>query len=532
MRDDSLQIVDADPRHPSRGWWKIAFFAAVILVILLVDLLWIWRGVNPYSLWLDDQWVAALVRHASLAQLLEFKPPVPIGFVFLLKAMTAVIGAGHTQLQALPLIFGLLQVALIGCVAWRATRSMSLGLVAAILLSGSRVLMVCSLRVKQYTLEGLIALSLIALALECVRRPRAFTFVLTVIAALVALPFSFSAIALGLVVVNVLGLHMMGAPRSLIALPRWLIIAVCATFDLISLMWVLAVQSRQANDLMFGFWVWHYLPIDDPPAMWSFARTHLAGFFAGALPAGLGWLAAMVPLTIVLFLLRKPTRLLGVALALFWLGMFAASAVGKYPLGGGRTDAFSYPITILTIVGGIWALSRLIWFLPHVALLTVGGYALVTFPGVPVDYPKTAGRAAVEELGRLAGESDGLIIPPNSAWAFGCYGPWAVDLVEADDSSNRFLVVPRRSHSLVVREVASDSAEALDATLVQQMEEFLSQAPKRIWYISVHSWQRPDEFLTRHLEASGYRRQDIATSDGSVLLLFVDGFPLAENIGR
>jgi hypothetical protein len=64
------------------------------------------------------------------------------------------------------------------------------------------------------------------------------------------------------------------------------------------------------------------------------------------------------------------------------------------------------------------------------------------------------------------------------------------------------------------------------------MEEFLGRAPKRIWYLSVHSWQRPDEFLTRLIAARGYHRQDMATSDGSVLLLFVDGFPLAENIGR
>ena len=38
-----------------------------------------WGGLNPYSLWLDDQWVVALVKHASLNDLVELGPRPPSG---------------------------------------------------------------------------------------------------------------------------------------------------------------------------------------------------------------------------------------------------------------------------------------------------------------------------------------------------------------------------------------------------------------------------------------------------------------------
>jgi hypothetical protein len=157
-----------------------------------------------------------------------------------------------------------------------------------------------------------------------------------------------------------------------------------------------------------------------------------------------------VPLAIVLMLLMRRTRLIGLALVLFYGGMLTLSAMEMYPLGGRRTDIFSYPITLLAIVAGIWAISRWITFLPHAVLIIVVGWMILLPPRTTFIYPQQSDRRVVELLAEQAHDADGIIIGPRSNWAVGCYGPWPVELERARGSSNGFIVLPRRERLIAL----------------------------------------------------------------------------------
>ena len=501
--------------------WRVRLLAIGLGVLTVGAIFRLHTGINPASLWPDDQWVAVLVQHASLPELLELRPPGPLGFFLLLKSVTAVTGLGTWQLQLLPLIMGLAQIAAIGWIAFRLTDRVSLGLFAAALLAGSRTLAVHSLRIKQFTLEAFIVLVLIALAMLCLRRLRVSTLCLLLIAAVAAMGFSVTAAAVGLVIVNGIALHVLMARPGELRISRPAVAALCAGYDLIALVWLGLLQTRQANELIVLFWSDFYLPLNDPSALWSFLSMHFTRFFTGALPSTLVWFAIGVPLGIVLLCMRRNTRPIGFALLLFYGGMLAASALHLYPLGGRRTDIFSYPVTVLTITGAVWTLSRWVRFLPQAALIVVIVEILLFFPASPVTYPQLGGRSAIEMANELARDGDGLVVAPCDSWALGCYGRWPVQLVRAEESSNGFVVQVSRRDTLILRE----SWRGLDyrqtpSVVRAQLEPFLTDAPRRIFFVSIGRRPSADEWIAQVIAGHGYVARPLASPGEGTLLLF------------
>jgi len=123
---------------------RITFTIAEAGLVLLC-LYQCWPGLAPPSFWLDDLWVSVLARSASLAELIDFRPPVPPGFVVLLKATTGLFGDGHWQLQLPALVCRLAAIPLVGWLAFRLTLRLSAALVAltaavAIVVSTTRVM--------------------------------------------------------------------------------------------------------------------------------------------------------------------------------------------------------------------------------------------------------------------------------------------------------------------------------------------------------------------------------------------------------
>ena len=501
--------------------WRAGLLAIGLGVLTAGAVFRLRAGFNPRSLWLDDQWVAVLVRHASLPELFQLKAPGPLGFLLLLKAVAAAAGFGAWQLQLLPLVFGVAQIAVIGWIAYRLTDRAMLGLFAAALLAGSRTLAVYSLRVKQFTLEGFVVLVLIALAMLCLRRLRGWTFWLLLAAAAAAMAFSFTAAPVGLVIVNGITLHVFLARRDELKVSRRAVAAGCAAYDLIVLAWVGLFQAHQANELIVQFWSDYYLPLNDPSALWSFATVQIPRFLTGALPSNLGWFAIGAPLGIALLCGRTSTRSIGLALLVFYGGLLAASALQLYPLGGRRTDVFSYPVTILAITGAVWVLSRRVWFLPEVAMIVVFIEILLFFPEPRVHYSRQAGRGAIEMVNALAGDGDGLIVAPRANWALGCYGRWPIQLVRADDSSNGFVVQVSRGQTLVLRESWEDmDIRQARAAVGMQLELFLADAPRRLFFVSIGRWPVMDEWIEQVIEGHEYMVRPLAAPDEGTVLLY------------
>jgi len=545
----------ADPTQWQSARLKPALFLLGLLLCTAAAAVRLMRGTAPDALWLDDQWVAALVRHASLFDLLHLLPPAPLGFIALLK-VTALLGAGEPgdaawSLQVLPLTAALVQIPLIGWIAWRLTGSYVLGVLAAALLCESRMFLVQAVRIKQYTLEGVVALLLIGAAVHYVTRPSRERFLAVPILAAACLPFSFTAMPVGVVAVLCVMAHALRiAPRATADMQgvaaRRLILLSGAAYGVCMLLWTAAVQLRQPNKSMGAFWSDRYLPLDDLTASATFFKTNVMTMLGGAMPPGFAFLAAAVPLAILALLFRRELRLAGAAALLFFGGMLFASALQLYPIGGGRTDVFSYPITILTLVGGLAALSRpgtqacVITALASASndarqrtamvlsavrqtcmrspgriagggLLTILVLrALLLFPGAIITYPSVSGRGAVDAALAEHDATGILLISPDSTWAFALYTDVPVTLRRAPESSNGYIALPEASDIVQLRRRPEE-------TMHEQIAAIIDAAPPRIIMLitfSIHS----DEFITRTaLSQAGYRETMIYTDDGLVL---------------
>jgi hypothetical protein len=485
---------------------RMAVFIAASAILVLLALYRIASGINPDSLWLDDQWVGALIRRATLGDFVEVLPPAPLGFLLLVRLMTSVLGWGSWQLQLLPIACFLIQIPLIGWIAWRATGRLSLGLVAAALLSDGGTLLQFSIRVKQYSLESLIVLMLIALAMRSVSRPGDRSFAVVVIAAALAMPFSFTATPVGMVIVNVLALYMLASRGESDRPRKGAIIAGAVCFNIAALGWTWLVQLNQANQVMFDFWSQYYAPVFEASAMWEFTTSHLSRFLTGALPGTLGWLALAAPLGIMLMLCIRQSRVIGLAFLLFYGGCLALSAMGLYPLGGRRLDIFSYPVTILAIVAAAWAVGRWFRFMPQVVLGVVVVNMLLFYPAMRYGYVRNSDRVVVEFLTDATRDDDGVIIGPQSSWAVGCYSTWPVRFVRVEDGTNGFVVVPQRDGAIVLREEHfRDLLRQDEDAFIRQLDPLLEQRPVRVWFLSLQGY---GGWVPGVLKLHGYMQRD------------------------
>ena len=79
-------------------------------------------GLDPASLWLDDQWVGIVVGQIDWRQYLELRPPVPIGFVAVEAWVAAVSSDPEWPLQIVPFLSTLAVVPLLSVLVTRWTR--------------------------------------------------------------------------------------------------------------------------------------------------------------------------------------------------------------------------------------------------------------------------------------------------------------------------------------------------------------------------------------------------------------------------
>jgi hypothetical protein len=460
-----------------------------------------------------------LVDAAPLRLLAAAPIPCPPGFVLLLRALRPLLGGGDAALQAVPFACALLQIPLLGWLALRLTRQPALGLLAATLLAGSPVLAVFSLRVKQFSLDALLTLVLLLLAAGCIERPRVGRFA-TLCATAVAAPLlSFPSILVGPPL-------LLGAAWALarerrdgaFPLRRAALLGTALSgAGLAALAGALLVG--RGNPRLFAHWHDFYLPLASPAALPAFLGGAGARFFALALPEPLGWAGWLVPVGLWDLLRRAEGRALGAALGAIYLGVAAASALGRFPVGGGRTDLFSYPVTLVLIVAAVAVPGRR-WRAVPLAAAAVAIAALGwSLREGPVEYPPTGAAAVVRRAAAAIRPEDGLVVYPWSNWAVAHYGPWPVRLFAVGDSTSGFYAEPRRPHTLVLRESLGGTAFDADPEVVRrQLAGYLPQAPRRIHYLALWGPGAPHEWIVAALRAAGYRARGGEAVEGSVWL--------------
>ena len=186
-----------------------------------------------------------------------------------------------------------------------------------------------------------------------------------------------------------------------------------------------------------------------------------------------------------------------------------ASALRLYPIGGGRTDIYSFPMTIMLVACGFFALvarmprNREVGaFLAAVMVV----WACVFSPTAEYD-TRVDAKGWVETLADEIRADDGLVIHPYASWLIACYGDWPLHFKVERRLAPGFLVEILRPNTFTV--MTEDPREAL--------VEFLGRHRfERVFYLAERIHVRPEQFPVRvHREIrKAFEEAGYATTGG------------------
>lgn len=504
----------------------ISVIGLVTLCALLVRL----PGLQPASLWLDDQWVAVLATVAPISYVVTGDYPCPPGLILLMRAVVAIFGKGEWQLQAIPFVSSLAAIPLFAWVTMRATGNRMLGIIAAVLIAANMLLSMFGVRVKPFAVDALATIYLLALAISYIDGGHIRQFAtLAIVAALLPL-FSWPALIIGSILVITLGgaaLIRRDNRAQATKLLGWMLVYALAALSI----YLLTMRGR-GSPILYTHWDANYLPANDWGTLPAFLADSGVKLFTRAFPKDLSWFALAVPVGFAALLLDRRLRALGIAILSIYAALFLASALHLYPVGGGRTDIFSFPLTIFTAVSALMLLrnlSRPAWLFrvaglaaPVIALLLVTHFG-VRLPGISIKYPDSGGAQVVARAAEITRDGDALVIFTWTNWAVGFYGPWPVRIDEGADpsNSNAFFVRPLRAHTLVPDNSWSGIRINQDRVAVrEQLLPFLRTSPKRLIYLIDQGPNNANQWFVETIIEAGYQFDHQEHPGGATLIVF------------
>jgi hypothetical protein len=487
---------------------RASAYAFAVGIIILLSFYYRLPGLNPASLCLDDLWVGVLVKSASLSFVFGEHYPLSPGFLLILKAVAWLLGDGSWQLQLIPLLSSFALIVLIAWSAYRITGVPGLGLFSAMLLAGNHILCLYSLRVKQPAIDSLATLAILSLAARCLKRRSQSSFVWLLVISTVSAFISFAAIIPGVLFVNLIGYFLLRLNSREAQRRKSIVFCAVCYNAFIAMEWFCLLRSRMDPSLVNSFEEF-YLPLGNFRAAMGFLCNQGFAFFADALPDKLSGFSIFIPVGLYYLVRRTDTRLWGLGVLALYVCAFAASAFRIYPLGSGRTDAFSYPATILLISAAVWALCQKLpaaWIICTAALLFI---LIYEFPRSRIGYPDFGDKAVVEETQKLIHPKDGLIVYPFFNWSIGYYSRWPHSLVKVQDSSIGFYVKLDRERSIVLHESYKGAYFISDRSVItEQLRPFLNNSLKRIFYIGTTGEWNSNQWIIQTIESQGFTLEE------------------------
>ena len=319
-----------------------------------------------YPLWGDEAFLAANLTDRDFARLmkpLDYQQVCPLFFLWIEKVVSLVLGFNEWSLRLIPTIASIATLFLFRHVAGRLLSGVGLIVAVAILAIGYTPIRHGG-EIKPYATDFLLALSLIALAVEWIRTPGRTVF-LWGLAALgpLAIGLSNPAIFVAASVGLVLAIPVLKTRSARVIAPFGLFgVATLGAF-LVLYRSVNAAQSASVMQWMSVYWAGAFPPRSPVPLIGWLTRTHTSQMFA--YPAGGDFGAStlttgLVLAAIVAYMRRGSRTILALLLAPFGLGLIAAF-LGRYPYGGSaRTMQYVAPAIILMAgLGSAVLLSRL-----------------------------------------------------------------------------------------------------------------------------------------------------------------------------
>jgi hypothetical protein len=353
---------------------------AVLTLLALVPVVHSFGPMLRAPFWLDEAWVAMSVR-ASLREALDLTGPTPVGWTLLLRALA---GDGQERLRWLPFLFLAASVpagyALGRLLGWsRRAYAVLAGLAGA---AGALLLPAQQVRhdLKQYTADGAIAVTLLALAAwaesggrqadrtapgdqdsppgERARqaRPRWSYRRLGALAgcAVAAMFFSHPALLVGgtalgaFVVVALLRRSREDLRRAAtVAVAGWLAMAAC----------YLTVSRRGQIDSLERYWNEYFLNLTEGPSLPSYLAARLEGL--GDL-LGLPWpVFVLLAAAGVVTMVKTGRPVAAASVVALPVGMVVAGYLHAYPVLDQRTSHFLLVVMAVSAGIGVAGAARL-----------------------------------------------------------------------------------------------------------------------------------------------------------------------------
>lgn len=333
---------EGSDRQPMRRRAILLTELAVMLAGAAVVLWGTWHALAPGSLWIDDAWVALAAKAQGPSQLAATMITAH-GFVVLLAGWMGLAGTQGLAPQFLPLVFGMLAPGLLFLGLRRAARwPMAAATLATVMVATSPLVVTFSGRVKQYTLDVVLAAALTSAALAIAAAPTRRRLWSLTAASLGALAMSAATAGVGAaaMLVGVVALLVEEAGGAAKVRVRHLgaVLGPSLAFAGVGAAWGLGVLARTIPPGMYAFWEAEFLPVDEGVRATMSAIGN--GFFGVAdamSPLAPGWLQALAAAGLLWAAWTRPP--LAVMISVPALVTLTLSALQRAPWGGGRTES-------------------------------------------------------------------------------------------------------------------------------------------------------------------------------------------------
>lgn len=494
-----------------------SFDALALAAVLAVVGLAAWKvsaGLNPPSLFLDDQWVGIALERMSVAERFTHHLPMPLAWGVLEGLPGLVVDDPELSLQIVPALAYLASIPLFAALLRRLTGSGWAAVLGAAVIAASPLAADLAVRAKHYTTDQLVTVVALLAAARLFGPGRAVTprrFLPVVAILMVGFVFSFVSVFLGTAVVLVAlasawrseGLS--GSERRNVALLAGGYVAVVAASYLIDLRFT-------SRPIMVQYWAPYFPDFSSWTTVRFFLTERLHVFFAQALPDGLGAALLLLPVGLV-YLGRAGRVRFAATLALFYVAVLGAAAAGTYPLGTGRTDAFAVGVTALLVSLGVVEIAgRVSGERYRRAVLggAAAAFVLMEATGRGAAYlPPAADAAVVAWTEEWLRPGDALVLGPYGVYALAYYTESRMAVVPAQYYGHGFDLEPERPRTLksfIGRWGLTDQA-ALQAE-VDRLVTFLAEGHERVLYVETRSSLGARNAVLGIIAQGGYRLVD------------------------
>lgn len=482
------------------------------------------RALGPSSLWRDDAWVALVTKADGLAEFRLVAVTAP-GFSALLKGWFALVGFDEWKAQLVPLAFAVAAPALLYLVFVRHGIGRLPAATGALVLLAAPQVLIQSTRLKQYTLDELVAVCLLALTwslLEHVTsRRRWWTLALAGIAAFVLSSLSVVLLATALAVCLVALLRTDRSQPAAALVPT----ASAAAF---AVAWWLVVLRPAVSTGLELYWTENYVVLDHglEEAARSVVRV-CSGFVRRSSSVGLAVTPFLLGAFVVTF---RRERMLGVALFAPLVAAFVLAVLHAAPFGTGRTDIYLYPALATAVAIAVHSAAGAAGGRRFLVPIAFAASVLLLGLGVartPDRYPIEDVRPLVAHVEARARPSDGIIAFPLAAFAYGLYASSPVDFVRNEAAATGFSLRLGRPGAFVTGETYPHDLEHF-AALARRASgrpvlwTVVSSPAQTVDALGEVDPSRRDQTIEQYvagiLRSRGYRGQTILRTDGGVLV--------------